>query len=122
MKRLTFVALFICLFCLPLTAWARPQHHNQPSHHQEHERYSVNISANHGGDVSPRGHLFADRGESINIHIRAHRGFVVRSVIIDGRNIGPVHNYKLSHIHRSHNVHVEFAHAHHWDEDHRGHR
>jgi|GEM_PF-4111822 len=109
--------LVICLVGLPLSAWAAPGHH-PPGHHPE--RYSINISANHGGDVSPRGHLFVHRGESVYIHIRPHRGFVVERVIVDGRNIGPVHQYELSHIHRSHNVHVEFTQRHE-DEGHGGH-
>jgi hypothetical protein len=112
LKKFMSIALIICLVCLPLTAWARPQHHPNGFHH---EQYSVNISANHGGDVSPRGHLSVRRGESVSIKIRPHNGFVIKRVIVDGRDIGSVRKYKLSRIHNSHRIHVEFAHARHLD-------
>jgi hypothetical protein len=109
--------LVTCLILsLSLTAFAQPgPWNNQPPGHypERHERVAIDISSNHGGHVSPRGHLVVKSGENVHVNIQPERGFVVRHVIVDGRNIGPVHEYVFRHVERHHEMFVEFEPARH---------
>lgn len=110
MKRFMSAVLFFCLVCLPLSALANP-HQQQYGHHEQHR---VFVSANNGGEVSPDGAISVREGRSVTIHIRPHFGYVVKKVIVDGKNVGPVNRYRLSDIDEAHRVHVVFERAHHF--------
>lgn len=112
MFRIVILAVFLVCSSLPAFAAFNSGHHpGPPSHHQpERQReYPVDISANHGGHVSPAGRVHVREGDSLNISIRPDRGFVVRRVVVDGRDIGPVHGHHFPNVRRAHSVYVEFA-------------
>lgn len=118
------IMLILCLVCVPLTAWANPHNNHHPSdrhRHHESQRFTIDISSNHGGNVTPRGHLSLHRGESVSVHIRPHKGYRIERVIVDGRNIGPVREYTFSHVRRSHKIFVDFTPVRHKRDQHHGH-
>ena len=131
------ILLAVCLMCASLSVFAQPfdpdrypespeQHHpdrhpGPPDQHypEKHRQYPIDISASHGGYVSPEGRVHVREGESLFVSIRPERGFVVNKVVVDGRNIGPVRDYRLPHVERPHSIYVEFVPERYRQPDHR---
>jgi len=109
MKKLMSAIVFLCLVCLPLSALAGPLTPASWDHHREHRIF---ISANNGGEVNPDGVITVRDGKSATIKIKPHNGYVVKKVIVDGRDVGPVKHYKFSNVHDSHRVKVVFERVH----------
>ncbi len=108
MKRLIHAVLIFCLVFTPFTILAQ-----SPVSARDHHEYRIVVHSNYGGTVNPEGRITVSGGESAHIRIHPNNGYVIKRVIVDGEDVGPVHNYKFRNIHESHRVYVEFERKHH---------
>lgn len=76
------------------------------------EKYSIRVSKNEGGDVDFIGDKTVYEGDSITIHITANKEYKVKSIILDGKDIGILDKYEFTNIDRDHEINVQFEKVH----------
>ena len=109
MKKLMAAILFFCLVSVPLSALAGPLYPASFGHHRDNRIF---ITANNGGEVNPDGMITVRDGKSVAIRIKPHDGYVVKKVLVDGRDVGRVKLYKFYNVRDSHRVQVVFERVH----------
>ncbi len=72
-------------------------------------RFTITATASEGGTVSPAGRTAYKHGSSKTYTFTPDEGYEIASVIIDGKDIGPVDEYTFKNIKGKHTVSVVFA-------------
>jgi FAD synthase len=111
------VIVFLLVCCVAAPAAAYPPHHpprpgpgpSWPPIPPERHVFSVMIEATYGGRVNPCGRLTIIRGDTVMISILPDRRHFIKSVIVDGYEVGPTYLFPLTNIQHDHSVFVEFA-------------
>ena len=67
-------------------------------------RHKVFISCGKGGSVEPSGCVYVDDWDSVTIYFTPDEGFRVRSVTVDGVEMGAVEAYALTYVKEDHVV------------------
>ena len=71
--------------------------------------YFISASAGNGGTISPDGVNSYEEGSCVSYEIKPDPGYVVRTVYVDGVNVGSMLEYAFDDIQDSHSIDVEFA-------------
>ena len=91
-KRISFI---ICAICLPCLLFASCQ--TKPTTPAD-VFYTISVSANEGGVVSPNGTTTIKKGNSVTVSIQANKGYFIDSVTQNGNTLQGVvgmQNYEL---------------------------
>jgi hypothetical protein len=74
----------------------------------EMKTFTLQASASQGGSVNPSGTIHVAYGDTQSFDIVAEEGYEILSVMVDGVNIGQVHEYTFANIQANHTIAVEF--------------
>ena len=79
-------------------------------HGNDHPRsYTIVASAESGGSISPSGNVGVAHGTSRAFTIRAHKGYYVADVLLDGKSVGATSRYTCGHVTAGHTISARFA-------------
>ena len=70
--------------------------------------FSITASAGNGGTISPSGTATVSRNSSKTFQITANTGWQIKSVLVDGNNVGAVSGYTFSSITGDHSITAQF--------------
>lgn len=71
--------------------------------------YRLNATANEGGRITPAGDILVRRNGSKTYTITAEEGYVLRSVLVDGVDVGAVTSYTFEQVREDHTIKAVFA-------------
>ena len=69
---------------------------------------TINVSAGHGGSVTPSARVAIGYGLSKMFAITPRWGYVIEDVVVDGVSVGPVSIYMFSNLTENHTISVTF--------------
>ena len=72
------------------------------------EEHTVLISVGNGGSAHPSGSVTVTDGSSLDIYFEADKGYELRSITLDGKDMGAWRGYTLSNITEDHTIIVTF--------------
>ncbi len=72
------------------------------------KKYTVLVSAGNGGTASPEGNVSVEENGAITIGFTPDEGYQVKSVTVDGQDMGAKTSYTLSNVREDHTVMVTF--------------
>lgn len=70
--------------------------------------YTINVAANEGGSVTPKGTLTIAAGASRTFTFTPNQGYVIADVRIDGKSVGAVSSYTFNQVTAAHTIQVVF--------------
>lgn len=71
--------------------------------------YTISASAGANGTISPEGEVFVEPGEDKTFAIIPNNGCQVRTVVVDGIDLGPIPSYTFRSVNGNHSIHAEFS-------------
>ena len=71
--------------------------------------YTISASAGANGTISPEGDVFVEPGEDKTFAIIPNSGCQVRTVLVDGIDLGPIPSYTFRSVNGNHSIHAEFS-------------
>lgn len=71
--------------------------------------YTISASAGANGTISPEGDVFVEPGEDKTFAIIPNNGCQVRTVLVDGIDLGPIPSYTFRSVNGNHSIHAEFS-------------
>ncbi|MGL4485116.1 MAG: InlB B-repeat-containing protein, partial [Anaerovoracaceae bacterium] len=70
--------------------------------------YTITATAKAGGKITPSGKYVAQEGDNKDYKMIPNKGYKVKSVLVDGKEIGTIENYSFSDIKANHSIVVSF--------------
>ena len=72
-------------------------------------KFSVTASATEGGNVTPAGISSVQYSKDITYTITPDKGYEIKSVLVDGNDVGAVSEYTFANVQKEHTIHAVFA-------------
>jgi len=72
-------------------------------------KYIITASAGPGGTISPSGEVEVRRDRKITFKITADHDYSILDVVVDGKSVGPVKEYKFSKVKEDHTITASFS-------------
>lgn len=70
--------------------------------------YAISASAGENGTITPNGNVLVKEGTNQTFTIIPEQGYQVDSLVVDGKDIGPVNNYTFSDVMENHTIYASF--------------
>lgn len=71
--------------------------------------YVIKASTTGGGSISPEGNNTVLRGDEALYTIKANKGYRIKKVVVDGKNVGEVSTYVFRDVEADHTITAEFS-------------
>ncbi len=71
--------------------------------------YTITAGAGSGGSISPSGSVSVPAGSNQTFTITSNSGYVISSILVDGRSVGTVSPYTFTNVNSNHTIAVNFA-------------
>ena len=71
--------------------------------------FTITATADANGSITPQGDIHVEQGSSLTFNIFPNFGAVIKQVLVDGEDIGPVETYTFSNINKNHTIFALFS-------------
>ncbi|MDO4732976.1 MAG: S-layer homology domain-containing protein, partial [Bacillota bacterium] len=71
-------------------------------------KYRITAKATEGGSISPAGVSKVSAGRNKSFSITGEEGYVIESVIVDGKDLGAIEEYRFKNVRKNHSIYAIF--------------